>query len=356
MTRQQANPKTMSSISVVVPTRDRPHLLRAALASAAPQLGCKDEIVVVDDGSVVPVREADLRQAFGVRLRVLRNDASHGLAWARHQGVEAAKGDYVVHLDDDDLYAPKLLGECARRLGADPDLAMVFIGVEGFGDDSGNFNRMHPEGVARVIEEGQGLLVDADFFVFDRRLALGLLNRVPMPFQRVMARREAWLAVTRLRLACYQQVFALGSPDAARELIRGTLRDSEWALYAPFACERLGLINQPLYLQRCQGQGGSSQLAMREQHAAQSAAIKSVLERAARADTPLRPLHAPIRASLEKTLFDAAYESLAASAHRQALGYLLRSTVILGAKARHLKLLARLTLSYLGLPVPARWQ
>ncbi len=337
--------QVVSSISVIIPTLNRPSLLAEAVDSALNQSRMPEEIIVVDDGSVPPVDGDDLVARFGDTVRVIRNEVSQGLAWARNQGAEAARGDYLVHLDDDDLYAPELLAECASLLDEDPQLELVFIGVEGFGRSAEHFNRVHPAGTAKVIEQGGGRPWRDTVYVFGDRLIHGLLNRVPMPFQRVMARRTVWQAVTRLRYRSYQRTFALASEQQAREMIRGTLRDSEWALYAGLTCRKTALLNKPLYRQRCEAQGRSSKPEMRQKHLQQSVIIKSALNDLAQGDEQFRGLRKPIRESLSKAYFDAAYECMHERLYRPSFRYLWH-TARLGPRLVHIKLFAKLALNY----------
>lgn len=130
----------MNSISVIVPTLNRPALLLQAVESAARQTQAPLEILVVDDGSAPAVDVAALGRAFGGIVRVLRNEQPQGLAWARHQGAAEARGDYVVQLDDDDLFSPSLVADCAAVLDAEPSIELAFIGVKGFGRAAEHFN------------------------------------------------------------------------------------------------------------------------------------------------------------------------------------------------------------------------
>jgi LmbE family N-acetylglucosaminyl deacetylase len=85
-------------VSVVVRTRDRPHLLRQALASLDASAYRRLEIVLVNDGGAAPVVDP----AFG--LPVVRVDlpANRGRAAAANAGIAAASGDWIAFLDDDD--------------------------------------------------------------------------------------------------------------------------------------------------------------------------------------------------------------------------------------------------------------
>ncbi|MBK6472932.1 MAG: glycosyltransferase family 2 protein [Betaproteobacteria bacterium] len=329
---------------MIIATLNRPALLLEAVQSALEQTRSPLEVIVIDDGSDPPVDAQALARQFGDRVRLIRNSPSQGLAWARHQGVEAAAGDCIVHLDDDDLYGPDALSRCARLLDDDADLDMVFMGVQGFGKSAAHFNQVHPAGAMRVVEQSQARTLTDGVFVFDRDLVHGLLNQVPMPFQRVMARREAWHKVSQLRVNAYRRAFGLNSDEQARALIRGTLRDSEWAIYAGLACKKAALIAEPLYLQRCDGQGASSRPAMRRTHIRQTTSIKSVLDQFAQLDSSMQPLRHRIRQSLAQTHFDAAYELIDLGFHAEALTH-LRDGARLSLRWGHLKLLAKLGLA-----------
>lgn len=296
----------MPSVSVIIPTLNRPELLREAIKSVLQQTPPANEIIIVDDGSLPPVDAAKLKTEFGSSIKVLRNEESQGLAWARNQGAMAASSQYVAHMDDDDLFAPKTLGECTSLLEADPALELVFVGVEGFGSDSDYFNKMQPISLARVIKQGKGREVKPDLILFSKNLLEGLINQVPMAFQRVVARREVWERVSKLRLQAYQKVANLPSEAEAMNLIRGQLRDSEWALYAGVVCTKTALYNQPGYLQRCERQGMSSQPANLERHTLQAIKIKTQFFRASLSMQQFKNWKRDIRHSLAKAEFDAA--------------------------------------------------
>ena len=337
----------MSTVSVIVPTLNRRDLLREAVESALHQSHSPMEVIVVDDGSEPQVDAEDFGPESGRVVRYLRNERPQGLAWARHQGVEAARGDYVVHLDDDDLFSKNLIEECAATLDGDPSIELVFIGAEGFGRAASHFNRVHPAGTARVIEQGGGTVGRDGVYLFGSDLIHGLLNQVPMPFQRVMVRRDVWHKVSRLRLAAYQTALGLESPEAARDRVRGTLRDSEWALYSALACRKTALIDRPLYLQRCDGQGSSSQATMRQKHIHQGIEIRTVLAQASDHHPELRAFRQEIVKNLAGSHFDAAYELIGLGQYTQALRH-LGLNFRLGPNFKVVKLLLKLGATWLS--------
>jgi glycosyltransferase involved in cell wall biosynthesis len=94
-------------VSVIIPTYNRAHLVTDALDSVYEQTYCLIECIVVDDGStddtveVVKVwKRAHSGDDFCARL--LRQE-NHGAPVARNHGVEAARGDFLLFLDSDDV-------------------------------------------------------------------------------------------------------------------------------------------------------------------------------------------------------------------------------------------------------------
>lgn len=91
--------------SIIIPTKDRPNLLRRAVASALVALGDGGEIIVIDDASITPV-ESILDLLPNERLRILRHSAPAGASAARNTGISNARGAIIFLLDDDDELMP----------------------------------------------------------------------------------------------------------------------------------------------------------------------------------------------------------------------------------------------------------
>jgi LmbE family N-acetylglucosaminyl deacetylase len=123
-------------ISVVVRTRNRPHLLAEALESLAAGEYRRAEVVLVNDGGEPPAVPD------GYPLPVVRLDLeqTQGRAAAAQAGVAAATGDYVAFLDDDDLAAPEHLATLAglvagagvRVAYTDAAVAVYELGPDGW--------------------------------------------------------------------------------------------------------------------------------------------------------------------------------------------------------------------------------
>jgi GT2 family glycosyltransferase len=88
--------------SIVVPTRARPDYLEVTLASIAPQAAAAGaEVIVADDGALPETRAVAERHG----ARYVAHDMPRGPNAARNTGIEAARGELIV-LVDDDVYAP----------------------------------------------------------------------------------------------------------------------------------------------------------------------------------------------------------------------------------------------------------
>ena len=101
-------------ISIVVRTRDRPELLAEALGSLAESTYRRLEVVLVNDAGAAP----EISEGFPLALRRVDLEENLGRAGAANAGVEAATGDYVGFLDDDDLVAPEHVETLARLVSA----------------------------------------------------------------------------------------------------------------------------------------------------------------------------------------------------------------------------------------------
>lgn len=95
---------------MIIPTKDRPELLKRAIDSVLMQSWPSLEVVVVDDGSGSETAQVleKIREK-GVPLRFVRNRVSKGAAASRNIALEMAKGEYVSGLDDDDVWYPNRL-------------------------------------------------------------------------------------------------------------------------------------------------------------------------------------------------------------------------------------------------------
>jgi Glycosyl transferase family 2 len=112
------------SISVIIPTRDRAHLLGQTLDSVQQQTWVDWEIIVVDDGSQDDTEalmqqrcQADRRIRYGAHP-----GAPIGGGACRNWGTRMARGQYVLFLDSDDCLAQTCLADRWNSLESSPEL------------------------------------------------------------------------------------------------------------------------------------------------------------------------------------------------------------------------------------------
>lgn len=104
----------MTMVSVIVATYRRESELKKALVSLARQTYKEIEIILVDDNCdekwnevVSQIVEAFKEANPDVTLLYIANTQNLGSARTRNVGINAASGQYVTFLDDDDLYLPQ---------------------------------------------------------------------------------------------------------------------------------------------------------------------------------------------------------------------------------------------------------
>lgn len=93
----------MTTVSVVIPSYNRPEATLKAVHSALAQSYPVAEIVVVDDRSDPALDPAALTTV-DPRIRVHRLDRNRGAAGARQAGIDFATGEIIAFLDSDDLW------------------------------------------------------------------------------------------------------------------------------------------------------------------------------------------------------------------------------------------------------------
>lgn len=101
--------------SVIIPTFERPDLLKLAVDSVLRQTFSDFECLIIDDGSQSPVPPFN-----DDRITVIPRHQTGGPAAARNTGIEAATGSYLTFLDDDDLYTPDRLNIALKGLNRAP--------------------------------------------------------------------------------------------------------------------------------------------------------------------------------------------------------------------------------------------
>jgi glycosyltransferase involved in cell wall biosynthesis len=129
VTETSREPETrFPAVSVVIPTRDRPELLRRAVRAVLDQrYPGRIECVVAFDQCEVRLPDVDApsdREMLGVE-----NGRTPGLAGTRNSGAIVATGTYLAFCDDDDEWMPDKLRLQVSALMNEPEASAATCGI-----------------------------------------------------------------------------------------------------------------------------------------------------------------------------------------------------------------------------------
>ena len=116
------------TVTIVVRTRNRPAMLRRALASINSQTYRNFEVVVVNDaGDETEVRSVidPLDAAFKKAITIVTNEVSNGREAALESGFNASRCPYYAIHDDDDSWHPDFLAKTVAYLDEHPEAGGV---------------------------------------------------------------------------------------------------------------------------------------------------------------------------------------------------------------------------------------
>lgn len=130
MTKSNSTPAP--SVSVILPTFNRAHLIAASIMSLFEQTYPISEILVVDDGSTDNTEA--VVAGFADRVRYVRQE-NGGKNAAINTGLKGVEGDLVWIMDDDDLAPRDALERLVAPFIADPSTAITYGALQKFRED-----------------------------------------------------------------------------------------------------------------------------------------------------------------------------------------------------------------------------
>ncbi|MCP2032072.1 glycosyltransferase involved in cell wall biosynthesis [Okibacterium sp. HSC-33S16] len=162
-----------ADVTLILCSRERPRLLRDALASVVSVTSPDVEVVVVDSGSTT---DATGRVAREAGVRTVRTDI-RGLSIARNVGLRASEREIVVYTDDDCVVTAGWLEAMLRHFDA-PDVGVVtgrMLDHTKVGSEQAYTHKWRFTDVADGLDAGHGALM-----AFRRKplLALGGFDEV----------------------------------------------------------------------------------------------------------------------------------------------------------------------------------
>lgn len=102
--------KSKISVTVCIPTHNRVHFIADTIQSALSQTYKNFELLICDDASTDRTQEV-IKSFKDTRIRLLTNTKNLGYIATMNKCTKLAKGDWIMHLSDDDLMSPRLLEE-----------------------------------------------------------------------------------------------------------------------------------------------------------------------------------------------------------------------------------------------------
>lgn len=113
----------MKKVTIAIATYNMAVFLREAIDSALAQDYPDFEVIVIDDGSTDETRE--VVKSYGKRVRY-HHQENGGVAVAYNKAFELARGEYIHHLDADDVLTPGTIRRLATLLDGYPSAGLAY--------------------------------------------------------------------------------------------------------------------------------------------------------------------------------------------------------------------------------------
>lgn len=102
------------SVSVIIPTKNRPHDLELAIESLLSQTRLPDELIIVDQTA-----EKSFTKSIPIPLQYIHNPTFSGACEARNAAMTVAKGNIWLFLDDDVVLEARFIEEILAAYKSD---------------------------------------------------------------------------------------------------------------------------------------------------------------------------------------------------------------------------------------------
>ncbi len=127
------------TVSIVLCTFNRAELLPRAIESVSGQTYQFWELIIVNDGSTDDTKQIiDQYREKDERIITI-HQSNQGLSRSRNNAIERASGKYFALIDDDDEYLPTHLEKRVEYLGNNPDVDIVWGGLDPQGPEDRHF-------------------------------------------------------------------------------------------------------------------------------------------------------------------------------------------------------------------------
>lgn len=113
--------------SIIVPSYNRKEEIPYLLESLELQKQYNFEVIIVDDCSKEPV---EIKKLYPFPVNIIRNEQNRGAAESRNIGVNSAKNEWLLFLDDDDRFLPEKTQILANAIIQNPQINFIYHPAE----------------------------------------------------------------------------------------------------------------------------------------------------------------------------------------------------------------------------------
>jgi glycosyltransferase involved in cell wall biosynthesis len=137
------------TISIILTTFNRPHLLPRAIESVLNQTFRKFELIIIDDSGKSVGTSQTIQTYNDERIRLISNSINNGVSASRNTGIRSSKAGLITFLDDDDEFYPNFLEKVTDYFrDISPEIGFIWAGVKKVTDtltgEILRFNRVFP--------------------------------------------------------------------------------------------------------------------------------------------------------------------------------------------------------------------
>lgn len=97
--------------TIITPTHNRLELVKRCVNSVLAQSYSNWEMIIIDDSTDNATYNSNWRNNLDKRIKYIKNNKNMGANYSRNIGLDNATGDFIVFLDDDDMFTVKCLEE-----------------------------------------------------------------------------------------------------------------------------------------------------------------------------------------------------------------------------------------------------
>ena len=140
----------MASISVIMPVYNSENYVSEAIESVLSQTYSNFEFIIINDGSTD--RSAEIIKSYigDKRIVFINREINKKLVFSLNEGLQMAKGDFIVRMDADDISHPKRFEIQLQYLLKNTDIVLVGTSYNSFNENGFIRCNVHPKNPVEI--------------------------------------------------------------------------------------------------------------------------------------------------------------------------------------------------------------